>query len=579
MKFGVLALDYDGTIARDGVLDPQVRAAIASVRARGIEVVIVTGRILSEFRKCVGDLRFVDAVVAENGAFLALSNGYTRLIGTPPPPAFLDQLRQRGLEFQTGQCVVELDAAAAPKVLDAIRELELPLVQLFNRGRLMVLPQGISKSVGLRQALTILRRSVHNAIAIGDAENDHDMLAACEIGVAVSWGSPALQRVADEVLVGDGPADVAPYILRMAEKLRLPPERISQHRLILGTREDGRRVTLAVRGRNFLIVGSPQSGKSWVAGLSCEQLILQGYSVCVIDPEGDYCTLESLPGVVIFGGDDPPPELPEVARVLRHPDMSVVIDLSHVDRREKVNYLNSLLPMLAAIRRSTGLPHRIVIDEAHYFLHEPNVLELLDLTLGAYTLVTYRLSDLHPDLRKAIEIVILKRTTEPREVQMLMGLPGAKGIPLEWTQILGSMEMGQAILLPGNDETEERLSKFELSPRLTSHVRHRAKYLDVQLLREQGFVFSDNGKIVGGPARTLKEFVSLLGSLPGTVMEGHALRGDFSRWIADVFRDHTFASEIRKLEQRYRLGHTLALSDSLAKLIRGRYELSTENIA
>lgn len=576
MKFGVLALDYDGTIARDGVLDPMVRAAIAAARGHGIQVVIVTGRTLADLRKVAGDLGFVDAVVAENGAVLAFPNGYTRLIGSPPPHAFLDQLTRRGVEFQTGQCVVELDAAAAPQVLDAIRDLELPLVQLFNRGRLMVLPQGISKSVGLTQALSILRRSVHNAIAIGDAENDHDMLAACEIGVAVSWGSPALQRVADQVLVGDGPADVAPYILRMAEKLRLPPERIGQHRLILGTREDGHRVTLAVRGRNLLILGSPQSGKSWVAGLACEQLILQGYSVCVIDPEGDYRTLESLPGVVIFGGDDPPPELPNVARVLRHPDMSVVIDLSHVDRREKVSYLNSLLPMLAAIRRSTGLPHRIVIDEAHYFLHEPNVLELLDLTLGAYTLVTYRLSDLHPDLRKAIEIVILKRTTEPREVQMLMGLPGAKGVGPEWTKILGSLEMGQAILLSENEEMEGRLSKFELSPRLTSHVRHRAKYLDVQLLREQGFVFSENAKIAGGPARTLKEFVSLLGSVPDTVIEGHALHGDFSRWIADVFRDHALASEIRKLEQRYRLGHTLTLSDSLAQLIRGRYELSTD---
>jgi hydroxymethylpyrimidine pyrophosphatase-like HAD family hydrolase len=574
MKFGVLALDYDGTIARDGALDPQVRAAIAAVRARGIEVVIVTGRILSDLKICVGDLGFVDAVVAENGAVLAFPNGYTRLIGTPPPPSFLDRLRQSGVEFQTGQCVVELDAAAAPQVLAAIRELELPLVQLSNRSRLMVLPQGVSKSVGLRQALSILRCSVHNAIAIGDAENDHDMLAACEIGVAVSWGSPVLQKAADEVLIGDGPTEVAPYILRMAEKLRLPPERIGQHRLILGVGEDGHRVTLAVRGRNFLIVGSPQSGKSWVAGLACEQLILQGYSVCVIDPEGDYRTLESLPGVVIFGGDDPPPELPDVARVLRHPDMSVVIDLSHVDRREKVNYLNSLLPMLAAIRRSTGLPHRILIDEAHYFLHEPNVLELLDLTLGAYTLVTYRLSDLHPDLRKAIEIVILKRTTEPREIQMLMGLPGAKGIASDWTRILGSLEMGQAILLSENDETEGRLSSFELSPRLTSHVRHRAKYLDVQLLKEQGFVFSENGRIVGGPARTLKEFVSLLESLPGSVVESHALRGDFSRWIAEVFRDHALASEVRKLEERFRLGHTLALSDSLAKLIRERYELS-----
>ena len=36
VRFTVLALDYDGTIASDGRLDPEVRAAIADVRARGI---------------------------------------------------------------------------------------------------------------------------------------------------------------------------------------------------------------------------------------------------------------------------------------------------------------------------------------------------------------------------------------------------------------------------------------------------------------------------------------------------------------------------------------------------------------
>lgn len=33
MKFCVLALDYDGTIASEGFLDPDVRAAITEVRA------------------------------------------------------------------------------------------------------------------------------------------------------------------------------------------------------------------------------------------------------------------------------------------------------------------------------------------------------------------------------------------------------------------------------------------------------------------------------------------------------------------------------------------------------------------
>lgn len=194
MKFGVLALDYDGTIARDGALDPDVKVAITEARAHGIVVVLVTGRILSDLKQVAGGVEFVDAVVAENGAVLALPNGQTRLIGNLPPQVFLDELHRRGIEFKTGQCIVEADAAAAPQILAVIRELELPLVLLFNRSRLMVLPQAISKGTGLREALNTLRLSVHNAIAIGDAENDHDLLAECEIAVAVGWGSAALQR-------------------------------------------------------------------------------------------------------------------------------------------------------------------------------------------------------------------------------------------------------------------------------------------------------------------------------------------------------------------------------------------------
>ncbi len=574
MKFGVLALDYDGTIARDGVLDPEVRAAIAEARKRGIAVVIVTGRILAELEQVAGDLHFVDAVVGENGAVMWFANGHTRQVSYSTSIQFLRELERRGLEFKAGQCVVELDAAAAHQVLTIIRELELPLVLLFNRGRLMVLPQAVSKGAGLREALATLRLSAHNAIGIGDAENDHDLLAACELGVAVSWGSRLLQESADEVLHGDGPTAVAAYIRRASLDLRLPPEKIGQHRLSLGTGEDGRELTVAIRGLNMLVAGDPRSGKSWVTGLMCEQLVLQGYSVCMIDPEGDYRTLETLPGVVVFGGEDPPPELPDLARVLRHPDMSVVIDLSHAPYREKMDYMKSLLPMLAAIRRSTGLPHRIVIDEAHYFLHEPNVGDLLDLTLGAYTLVTYRLADLHPNLRKAIECVIVKRTTEPRENQALMDMALAKGDCAPVMSDLASLGLDEAVLLPGMHETGEKCLKFRLFPRLTSHVRHKAKYLDVQLLAEQGFWFTNGAGVAAGPARSLKSFLKQLGTVPPHILAGHARRGDFSRWIAGVFHDHALASEIRKVEQRFRLGHIHDLPEPIAKLVQERYEFS-----
>jgi hydroxymethylpyrimidine pyrophosphatase-like HAD family hydrolase len=574
MKFGVLALDYDGTIARDGSLDPDVKAAIVEARARGIVVIIVTGRILSELRQAAGDLEFVDAVVAENGAVLAFPNGQSRLVGRLPPQVFLDELRRRGIEFKTGRCVVEADAAAAPRILAVIRELELPLVMLFNRSHLMVLPQAISKGTGLREALNALRLSVHNAIAIGDAENDHDLLAECEIAVAVSWGSTALQKEANEIVRGDGPRAVAAYIQQVAKETRLPLDRIGRHRITVGTAEDGCPLSIAVHGRNILVVGEPQSGKSWVTGLACEQMILQGYCVCVIDPEGDYGGLEALPGVLVMGGDGPPPDIPDVARALRHFDLSVVIDLSRIPYEEKVSYLKALLPMLASLRQNTGLPHRIVVDEAHYFLHEPNVKQLLDLELGAYTLVTYRPSDLHRDLRRDIEVVVAKRLTHPQEVQTLLTMVKNRNVEPEWTTLLGTLPTNEAALLPGAEEAEGELRRFALLPRLTPHVRHKTKYFDIQLAAGQEFVFTENGKTAGPPARSLKEFVSLLASTPVASLGEHARRGDFSRWIANVFHDNRLASDVRKIEQRYRLGHLDDVRQSMATLIQERYGLS-----
>jgi hydroxymethylpyrimidine pyrophosphatase-like HAD family hydrolase len=576
MKLRAFALDYDGTIAQDGVLNSQVRAAIGEARARGLVVALVTGRTLSDLKRVAGDLGFVDAVIAENGAVLSFPNGYSRLIGQPPPSSLLEELRRRGVDFTMGECILEADTASAPEILSAVRDLQLPLVLLFNRSRLMVLPQGVSKSVGLRRALTVLRLSQHNAIGIGDAENDHDLLAACEFGVAVGWGSPALCNVADLVLRGDGPEVVAGFIRHAAGEVKLPLGRMHRYQVALGTTDDGRAMALGVSGRNLLVSGDPRSGKSWITGLMCEKLILQGYSVCVIDPEGDYRTLESLPGVVVFGAEDPPPQLPDVARALRHPDMSVVIDLSHAARKEKIDYLRSLLPMVAAIRRSTGLPHRIVIDEAHYFLNDPRARELLDLDLNAYTLVTYRPSELNADLRGTMDAILVKRITDPRELGTLRKMAGGQIPEAEWKASIRALRPSQAALLPGPAEAEGKLQRFELLPRLTAHVRHKAKYFDLELIEDLGFVFTADGKTLGPAARTLKQFVLDLKTYPVAVLEGHVQRGDFSHWIMNVFHDPALATDVRKIEQRYRLGHVGDLCSAIGAAIENRYELSAD---
>jgi 3-deoxy-D-manno-octulosonate 8-phosphate phosphatase KdsC-like HAD superfamily phosphatase len=94
----------------------------------------------------------------------------------------------------------------------------------------MVLPQGISKATGLREVLDTLRLSLHNCIAIGDAENDYQLLERAKSGVAVGWGSKSLRAIADEVLPGEGrPAWQNTFVgslnTRLAAQSRGPPAR------------------------------------------------------------------------------------------------------------------------------------------------------------------------------------------------------------------------------------------------------------------------------------------------------------------------------------------------------------------
>ncbi len=576
MKFSVLVVDFDGTIAKNDVLDPDVRGAVGELRAQGIVVVLATGRILEDLQRVAGDLHFVDAVVAENGAVVAFpDSGYSTAFGQPPPENLLAALRQEGVRFDAGRIVVEADANDAPRILGIIRRLELPLVLAFNRGRLMVLPQTISKATGVRQALTILRLSPHNAVAIGDAENDHELLQSCEVGVAVAWGSDALKATADYVLPGDGPSAVAGYVRALANRRRVPAPIHTRRRLLLGHADDGQPLALAVRGRNVLVAGDPKSGKSWVSGLLCEQLILYGYSLCILDPEGDYVSLEALPGVVVFGGADPLPRPRDLLRALRHADVSIVIDLSHAAHGDKVDYLRSVLPALATLRRHTGLPHRIVVDEAHFFLHDADVSGLLDLELNGYTLVSYRASRLHRDVLAASQAIVVTRESDPGEVRALFALCGTcqgRRSETDWEQLLGQLAIGEAVVLPITEEAGGEARRIRLAQRLTPHVRHLAKYIDTPVSERRAFVFWRDGLPIGRRARTFRDFVAALEESSVTALDGHLRRGDFSHWIADVFGDYPLAKTVRQIEDDYRGGRAPDLPASLAQAVRARYE-------
>jgi hydroxymethylpyrimidine pyrophosphatase-like HAD family hydrolase len=551
MRYGVLAVDYDGTLAEAGVLGDDVRAALLATREAGVTIVLVTGRRLADLRRVAGDLSFADAVVAENGAVLTFpDSGRSMRLHGPPPAVFSATLRARGVDAVDGECLVETPADAAPAVLEVVRALELPLVLAFNRSRLMILPQAVSKATGLREALAALRLSAHNTLAIGDAENDHALLEAAEVGVAVRWGSPALAAAADLVIEGRGPAAVAAFLRERAAERDLPATN-GRRQVLLG-HEPQRPLSLAVRDRNVLVSGDPRSGKSWVAGLLSEQLMLARYAVAIVDPEGDYRTLEALPGVRV-AGEDHPPGPGDLERAFRFPDSSLIVDLSHVAR----------------LRQSRGLPHRIVVDEAHYFLRQLDADVARDLAHGGYTLVTYRPADLDDAVMRRIGVIIATRHTDPREAAALARHASVDAGAL--TTVLATLSVSEAVLLPTAAEAGGAIVRFKVAPRLTAHVRHRHKYADLPVARAQQFVFS---RAPGLPAAaSLAGLAAMLEQLPPAALDHHLRHHDFSRWLSEVFRDDTLARAVRDIEASWRSGRAIDAAGALVAAIRERYDL------
>jgi hypothetical protein len=275
-----------------------------------------------------------------------------------------------------------------------------------------------------------------------------------------------------------------------------------------------------------------------------------------------------------MGGDAPLPRIHELLQVLRHADVSVVIDLSHAPHDEKVDYIRTALPALATLRKRTGLPHRIVVDEAHYFLSDPDVLGLLDLELHGYTLVTYLASKLSPALLAETEVVIVTRQSDPNEIAALGKVCSVCGKmdQADLSRMLETLVIGQAVALPLTEETEGEIRRVRLTPRLTTHVRHLTKYIDVPVSANRALVFWRDGAMTDVRVHTLREFVEILEQECANSADGHLRRHDFSNWISAVFGDHALASVARAIEEDHRQGRSNDAVAALARAVRSRYE-------
>jgi hydroxymethylpyrimidine pyrophosphatase-like HAD family hydrolase len=209
-----LATDYDGTLARDGLVGRTTLDALSRFRVTGRKLVLVTGRTYDELRAIFPGAEEFDAIVSENGAHLRWPHDRRdEFIGERPPPEFMTLLAQQGVSpLATGHVIVATVEPHQHAMLNAIKSLGLELQVIFNKGAVMALPSGVNKAAGLRRVLKALRIPPENVAAVGDAENDHALFDYCGFPAAVANALPSLKEHASLVLRGENGAGVAELI-------------------------------------------------------------------------------------------------------------------------------------------------------------------------------------------------------------------------------------------------------------------------------------------------------------------------------------------------------------------------------
>jgi HAD superfamily hydrolase (TIGR01484 family) len=545
MRYRVLATDYDGTLATAGAVDEPTIRALESLIATGRRLVMVTGRELPELKTVFPRLDLFEWIVAENGALLYRpSTKEEELIAEPPPERFVETLRQHNCHpMSVGKAIVATWEPHQPTVLETIRKLGLELQVIFNKGAVMVLPAGVNKASGLAAALKKMGLSPHNAVGVGDAENDHALLRLCEFSVAVSNALPALKETADWITPSDHGKGVSELIERMvANDLSDLEGRIKRHDLALGEC-DGAPAFFAPYGPGVLIAGPSASGKSTVATHIIESLAEHAYQFCLIDPEGDY---ENFGEAVVLGGPKAAPSVNEVLHVLEKPDASVVVSLTGMPIPSRPPFFLELLPHLLEMRARLGRPHWLVLDEAHHLMPAEWLPPsgMLPEHLQGVLLIT-----VHPDLLAKVILesagtLIALGAEAPHTLQRFAeaglgrvppwpGAPPDKGEFLLWTR--GSSEPPR---------------KLKAHPCKTERRRHRRKYAEGELAPDRSFYFRGPQNKLKLRAQNLMLFLQIADGVDDETWEFHRQEHAYSRWFRDCIKDERLADEAEKIENR-----------------------------
>jgi HAD superfamily hydrolase (TIGR01484 family) len=566
VRYHALAADYDGTLAHHGLIEDLTWAALKQLRDSGRKLIMVTGRELDELLALLPHAEMFDRIVAENGAVLycpATKN--IKLLAPAPPKEFGEELVKRGAErVAVGRVIVATWEPHQETALQVIHDMALELQVIFNKGAVMILPTGVNKATGLEAALKDLGLSPHNVVAVGDAENDQALLRRAELGVAVANALPSLKERADLVTVADHGIGVSEVIDRLVAN-DMADIALPRHQVKLGRAND-RDIMLDPYLANIMVCGTSGSGKSTLTTGILERLSGDGYQFCILDPEGDYSSLDNA---IVLGAPKRAPLVEELIDVLRDSTRNAVVNMLGIAVDHRPEFFAKLVPALAELRTRTGRPHWLVVDEAHHLLPVSSqpVAELALRPHGTLYITVHPGSVAQPVIDTINTVLVVGENPDKtvKEFFKVASIKQAPHVPSE------KLPTGQVLYW----DTKTNLAcVVETEKPQSERTRHSRKYVEGNL-GSHSFVFRGPENKLNLKATNLMLFLMLADGVDEDTWNFHLRRGEYSTW----FRTHVKDPELADIAQQIERDQSLNAQASRARIreeIERRYTLPAD---
>ena len=254
MAIRMIVTDMDGTLldAKNGISEKN-RAALKEAAAKDVHVAIATGRMHLSALPYAKEIGVTAPIVSCNGALVKTTAG-EELFASPIAPdvvrEILDCMKERGwyVQLYTDEglffcerdcraCAYEKLAGIEGKAVgwDGLHALGTRVFKLLSitdhteetaaraaeisrmfKGKIKavrskekyvdIMAEGVSKAASIERLAASLGISLQEVLALGDSDNDCEMLSAAGVGVAMATGTAAAREAAD-FLAENGAAD------------------------------------------------------------------------------------------------------------------------------------------------------------------------------------------------------------------------------------------------------------------------------------------------------------------------------------------------------------------------------------